>query len=139
MGMKYYHETHYGILAKEDSDLYNYICDKLRKLYLELEEFEENIELLEEVENSLDEYGFEVVYSIAEDINMWSLSGKPSSCDSEICLILNGMHPEPRFATRPFSTVDECIKYYKSLYGKFLPEDFDYKENINKIDLIVYS
>ena len=139
MTIQHYAQVDYGMLIPEKTDTFNTICKKLRELHPELKEYEDDLVLLNIVESDYIDYNVEVIYTVGSDTDIYTLSNEYETYNDNNYVVLKGIHGEPSLTSSPFESKEDCIEHYKEIYGKILPENFNYEENIAKITFSLYG
>lgn len=139
MAMRRYGQVEYGILIPENTETFKTICKNLRELHPELQEYEDNLVLLNIVESDYIDYNVEVIYTEGSETTIYTLSSEYNTYNDNNYVVLKGMHGTPSLTSSPFNSKEECIEHYKEIYNELLQEHFPYEEKIGEITFSLFG
>lgn len=129
MSMKYCSVTDYGLVLDDDT-----IKVIASKVFSDYDESESAYDLGYDLyENGICEYISEFTGDIATLDNgsiYWGSEYKEYNAD---CIFYVPLSRYPTLFKNPYNNMEEIIDELKSRIGEYLPEDFDYRNNIRHI------
>jgi hypothetical protein len=146
---EYFINTMYGILLPASSTWYDKVVKNLKHLYPDVAE-NFTIRYCDDDDNSFEEYNFldhleyeklEYITPLQDVHNLaiHNVTDDYYNFTDEDGLILYGNHLEPTLLQHPFNSVDEAVDYYKTAFKHILPDNFDYKQFLGRIEFLRYS
>ena len=138
---EYFINTMYGILLPASSTWYDKVVKNLQHLHPDVAE---NFTIPFEEYDFLDHLEYEKLEYITplqdvRNLALHNLNDDYYDFTDEDGLILYGNHLEPTLLQHPFESVNEAVDYYKTAFKHILPDNFDYKQFLGRIEFLRYS